>query len=421
MAPKRKRVVTVVCERRNESSFSDCPACQMKVVSYFINHHLDWDCPALIRSKEQFPTALAAKVTNNSIEERCREPYYDSLEFQARPQGSLFGLDAEAERHCSPAQDSVMSLHDRLHCKRAGTELGVYYDGDKLDARVDEGLNITYSEKDSREIGRGPTVGERFHLDWKDNKVHASEQCVELHNGSPKPISPQDRHDIESDVSKQCLEIHDGFPKSTDRFNSHPQLSFVGSPGRCHSSSAASTSNSRGAKGDGWRLITTSVPPKAPKGHYVFENFISEKTGKAYGLNTDLGKRCARPVIFEMPKVLMPIMERMRTTIPVLKDFWPNGTNAIDYCKNKGHWLKAHVDDRQLSGTVVVNVSLCGDCKMTYERERGPRESYKVLLRRRCIQVLTGESRYNFTHSIHNDDLLDPRRVSMTFRQSLSA
>ncbi|MCO5591181.1 hypothetical protein L7F22_045162 [Adiantum nelumboides] len=88
-------------------------------------------------------------------------------------------------------------------------------------------------------------------------------------------------------------------------------------------------------------------------------------------------------------------------------------------------WPNSPKQDRncgiQLSGTVVVNVSLCGDCKMTYERERGPRESYKVLLRRRCIQVLTGESRYNFTHSIHNDDLLESRRVSMTFRQSLSA
>ena len=90
---------------------------------------------------------------------------------------------------------------------------------------------------------------------------------------------------------------------------------------------------------------------------------------------------------------------------------------------------------------------------MTYTREKGRQESFKVLLRRRSIQVKncsisstqsftlgqsslscyffvscfvfhflqiqTGECRYNFMHSIANEDLLSPRRLSMTFRQSL--
>jgi hypothetical protein len=40
----------------------------------------------------------------------------------------------------------------------------------------------------------------------------------------------------------------------------------------------------------------------------------------------------------------------------------------------------------------------------------------RVLLPRCCLQVLTGASRYSYTHAIHKDDLLDPRRVSITFR-----
>ena len=34
------------------------------------------------------------------------------------------------------------------------------------------------------------------------------------------------------------------------------------------------------------------------------------------------------------------------------------------------------------------------------------------------MQVLSGRSRYNFTHAIYKPDFEDERRVSITFRQS---
>ncbi len=33
-------------------------------------------------------------------------------------------------------------------------------------------------------------------------------------------------------------------------------------------------------------------------------------------------------------------------------------------------------------------------------------------------QILSGRARYNYTHGITNGDLLDPRRLSITFRFS---
>jgi hypothetical protein len=42
----------------------------------------------------------------------------------------------------------------------------------------------------------------------------------------------------------------------------------------------------------------------------------------------------------------------------------------------------------------------------------------RVLLPPRCLQVLTGAARYSYTHSIAKEDILDPRRVSITFRQA---
>ena len=44
--------------------------------------------------------------------------------------------------------------------------------------------------------------------------------------------------------------------------------------------------------------------------------------------------------------------------------------------------------------------------------------SKKVLLKRRCLQVLTGKARYDFSHGIEKSDILSERRVSVTMRES---
>ena len=55
----------------------------------------------------------------------------------------------------------------------------------------------------------------------------------------------------------------------------------------------------------------------------------------------------------------------------VLRDFQPNEANANSYERDKGHRLTAHFDDRQLSGEILVNLSLCSSCIMTFEKVRG--------------------------------------------------
>lgn len=42
----------------------------------------------------------------------------------------------------------------------------------------------------------------------------------------------------------------------------------------------------------------------------------------------------------------------------------------------------------------------------------------RILLPPRCVQVLSKDSRYSYTHAIAKEDVLDPRRISITFRQS---
>lgn len=100
----------------------------------------------------------------------------------------------------------------------------------------------------------------------------------------------------------------------------------------------------------------------------------------------------------------------------------PNEANAIDYWRDRGDYLKAHVDDRQMSKEPIANLSIVGDCYMTYRADgiRGGRDGVvqKVLLKRRTLQVLTGKARYDYSHGICNEDILSDRRISITIRES---
>mmetsp|Transcript_12820 Transcript_12820/g.32898 ORF Transcript_12820/g.32898 Transcript_12820/m.32898 type:complete len:585 (+) Transcript_12820:292-2046(+) len=179
-------------------------------------------------------------------------------------------------------------------------------------------------------------------------------------------------------------------------------------------------------------------------GHFVIENFISAEEEdrllaaldhdtrlpwrhtrfnghslvKYYGVESNLAARANKLGRVPMPEWLSFVMERMpQVGLPVLRKFQPNECNAIDYRRALGHSLTPHVDDRQLSGDIICNLSLCGDCIMTYSREKGAAHCVDVRLPRRSLQVQAGGVRYEYQHSISNANLLAERRVSITFRE----
>ena len=90
----------------------------------------------------------------------------------------------------------------------------------------------------------------------------------------------------------------------------------------------------------------------------------------------------------------------------------------MSYYKSNGHVLKPHFDDRYLSGQILVNLSLCSEATMTYINSANV--PFRVLLPPRSLQIVTKESRYDFTHSINNEDILGERRVSVVFRQVIT-
>eukprot|EP00249_Psilotum_nudum_P005933 c19334_g1_i1 orf=204-1418(+) len=402
MAPKRTRRVT-----SERSSFVECPACHMHVFGCLINDHLDWNCSTLIAAQQH------AHVHD------CIDPKEvmdaDSAHIEATD--TLFDLTKPAmERHdCLLEICSNLSFHTtETMGKRAIDKYGLPVEHVELGETVFCGETEEYISR------------EEYCKEGNENRI-----------GSPEGSQGGIIYD------GNCQEAMTGFTNGST--NSNDLVTIECNEKTCSHGFAASISNLLKSNEEQWKFSLVWSVLKAPRGHLVVENFISPEEedhliccldmdfrnpwklktfngchrGKAYGAVTDLKRRKVQPAVFEMPSFLDPIIERMNASIPCLKEFCPNEMNSIEYCKEEGHWLKPHVDDRQLSGNILVNLSLCGACKMTYERERGPKERYKVFLKRQSLQVLTGESRYNFTHSIQNQDLLGPRRVSLTFRQTV--
>ena len=117
-----------------------------------------------------------------------------------------------------------------------------------------------------------------------------------------------------------------------------------------------------------------------------------------------------------------------------------NECNANSYVKSEGHHLRPHVDDRFLSGPLLVNLSLAGRAKMRYQLEKEVAEARKsevgvlyqglnmhhydsvqsidVELPRRALQIVAGAARYDYEHSLPNHLLGEDRRVSITLRMA---
>lgn len=100
------------------------------------------------------------------------------------------------------------------------------------------------------------------------------------------------------------------------------------------------------------------------------------------------------------------------------QQFRVNECNVNSYEKAKKHYLKFHYDDRFLSGPILMNLSLSGRVMMTYYHPEDAQQKHKVILPPRCLQLISSTARWEYLHGIENEDLLDARRVSITFRQS---
>ena len=86
----------------------------------------------------------------------------------------------------------------------------------------------------------------------------------------------------------------------------------------------------------------------------------------------DLKRRTVSPASRPLPHLVQAVADKMSATQhQALRQFEPNEANAICYDKAAGCELLPHVDDRQMSTDLIVNLSLLCDCVMTYVEDAG--------------------------------------------------
>ena len=158
------------------------------------------------------------------------------------------------------------------------------------------------------------------------------------------------------------------------------------------------------------------------EGRWRFSKFNGNNIGKRWGVHCNLRDRRVDAPEIPLPEVLKDLIFPKLARIAQMKGCIPNEANSIDYRRKQGHWLHPHVDDRKLSKEPIANLSLAGDCTMTFRNVGKHRNlaasEYRNHLPRRCLQILTGAARYDFSHGISHADLASDRRVSITMRES---
>lgn len=89
-----------------------------------------------------------------------------------------------------------------------------------------------------------------------------------------------------------------------------------------------------------------------------------------------------------------------------------------------GQGITAHIDCEPCFENTVISLSLASDTTMIFTNEASD-EKIPIVLRKRSLVVLKGESRYNWKHSIpaRRSDKINgktvkrQRRISLTFRR----
>lgn len=106
-------------------------------------------------------------------------------------------------------------------------------------------------------------------------------------------------------------------------------------------------------------------------------------------------------------------------------NFKPDQAIINEYIENQG--IAAHIDCEPCFGDTILSLSLSGPCVMNFERYPNSKEKISLLLEPRTLVLMTGESRYNWYHSIPNcrsdyfngNKVKRNRRVSITFRKAI--
>ncbi|KAI9292299.1 hypothetical protein K502DRAFT_352146 [Neoconidiobolus thromboides FSU 785] len=93
---------------------------------------------------------------------------------------------------------------------------------------------------------------------------------------------------------------------------------------------------------------------------------------------------------------------------------------------NNNGKILPHIDNHELSGSIIIGLSLLSDTKIKFQHQDGDHE-FELLANRRSLYIQKDSIRYNYLHSIMNDNneflfnnqvYSSGRRISWLFRDA---
>ena len=127
-----------------------------------------------------------------------------------------------------------------------------------------------------------------------------------------------------------------------------------------------------------------------------------------------LGDEC-KPV----PSFLRPLLNKIAISHTYPTDgFHAIEMVALDYNAERGSHIEPHLDDIWAWGPRIVGINLLSESHMIFTRknEEGGEYNVKVQIPARSAYIMSGDSRFKWSHAIAWN-MITSRRVSLTFRE----
>ena len=135
-----------------------------------------------------------------------------------------------------------------------------------------------------------------------------------------------------------------------------------------------------------------------------------------YGPRVNFKKRKLKTSVFTgLPGFTKTFVERFKS-IPELNDFKPIELCHIEYVPERGSSIDPHFDDFWLWGPRLITLNLLSTSVLTFTKDSEIGVAIDVPMPARSLIVVSGDSRYEWKHSIERQNIAS-RRIACTFRE----
>ena len=129
-----------------------------------------------------------------------------------------------------------------------------------------------------------------------------------------------------------------------------------------------------------------------------------------------------------LPSYIQPLLARLNSKVPCLKDFVPVELCCLDYKPERGAAIDPHTDDSWVWGERLVTINLLSSTILTFSNccssgsisnSSASLETptlVEVLLPQRSLVVVMGWARHKWQHSIKREHI-SSRRIAITLRE----